>query len=169
MKRISILAWFMALSICMNAQSITDTDLFDFWVGKWDATWSEGEDKIGKGTNEITKTLDGKVLQENFRITEGQNVGFKGTSISVYNPRKKEWKQAWADNNGGYFDFTGDLDGDKRIFKTATKEGSDGSKIIQRMIFYDITDKSMTWDWESTKDGGENWNLLWRINYTKSN
>jgi hypothetical protein len=35
------------------------------------------------------------------------------------------------------------------------------------MVFYDIKKDSFTWDWEGTQDGGETWNLLWRINYTR--
>ncbi|MCG8320884.1 MAG: hypothetical protein MI921_15385 [Cytophagales bacterium] len=28
------------------------------------------------------------------------------------------WHQAWADNPGGYFDFTGEINGDKKSLKS---------------------------------------------------
>ena len=140
--------------------------LFDFWVGKWELTWDEGNGKMGKGTNEIEKILDGKVIQENFQVIEGNNKGFKGISISVYQPRLDRWKQAWCDNQGGYFDFIGEFDDDNRIFKTQIIERG-GKKIISRMVFKDIKKDSFIWDWESSYDRGVTWKLNWRINYKR--
>lgn len=149
-----------------NLMELEHEEYFDFWVGKWEVSWEEG-DGMGRGTNHVEKTLDGKVIQENFRILEGANKGFKGTSISVYRPRFEQWKQAWADNNGGYFDFTGKIDGENRIFQTEIFDREDGSEFTQRMVFYDITENSMIWDWESSTDGGETWTLNWRIFYER--
>lgn len=157
------------VTFCLINGYAQDNDLsssYDFWVGNWNLTWEEANGKIGKGTNHIVKILDGKVIQENFEALEGQSKGFKGTSVSVFNPKRKTWHQAWADNQGGYFDFIGQTDGEKKIFKTKMVE-KDDQKIIQRMVFYNITATTLTWDWESTKDGGENWTLQWRINYEK--
>jgi flagellar hook assembly protein FlgD len=39
----------------------------------------------------------------------GKLIGCKGTSLSVYNQQTKTWKQALVDNQGGYFDFTGEI------------------------------------------------------------
>ncbi|MEX0662259.1 MAG: hypothetical protein WEA58_03260 [Balneolaceae bacterium] len=150
-----------------NINELEPKQYFDFWVGEWEVSWDEGEGKTGKGTNIVEKTLDGTVIQENFRILEGGNKGFKGTSISVYQPRLERWKQAWADNTGGYFDFTGEIEGEKRIFQTAVSEMEDGRQFTQRMVFYDISEKSMTWDWESSDDSGTTWTLNWRINYER--
>lgn len=147
-------------------RNLTEAELFDFWVGKWDATWDEGNGIIGKGTNEITKKLDDKVIHENFQILEGQSKGFKGTSISVFQPKFKRWKQAWADNQGGYYDFTGEFDQNTRIFKTQNTNKS-GNKIVARMVFKEIKENSFLWDWESSEDGGKTWKLLWRINYQR--
>ena len=67
MKRISIFISLMAISVCINAQSITDTDLFDFWVGKWDATWDEGDGKTGKGSIEVMYHMLNGQPQTTFR------------------------------------------------------------------------------------------------------
>ena len=102
----------------MNAQSIDTLNYFDFWVGHWDLTWDEGDGNKGKGVNYVEATLGGKVIQENFEATKGQSIGFLGTSLSVFNPQKKQWKQTWVDNQGGYLLFYGIIDGDKRIFQS---------------------------------------------------
>lgn len=158
---------FSVQSIAQNSvDDLEPSEYFDFWVGKWEVSWAEG-DNMGRGTNYVEKILDGTVIQENFRITEGANAGFQGTSLSVYQPGLERWKQAWADNNGGYFDFTGKIDGESRIFQTDFNEGEDGSRSLQRMVFYDIKEDSMTWDWESSNDGGKTWTLNWRIFYER--
>ena len=170
MKAKCILLILLVPVIVMAQANITSPkpeEYFDFWIGEWEVTWKEGNGSTGRGINSITKTLDGKVIQENFSITEGQQKGFKGTSISVYQPRFERWKQAWADNNGGYYDFEGKVDGNKRIFQTAVFELDDGRKLTQRMVFYNITEDSLTWDWETSYDGGETWTLSWRIFYER--
>lgn len=150
-----------------SGDSLAPDEYFDFWIGEWDVSWDEGEGNIGRGINVVQKILGGTVIQENFRITEGGQSGFKGTSISVYQQRFERWKQAWADNNGGYFDFTGEADADKRIFRTDVQELADGRMLVQRMVFYDITNDSLMWDWEASYDGGETWELNWRIRYLR--
>jgi hypothetical protein len=140
---------------------------FDFWIGEWDVTWTEADGKTGKGTNSILKTLDNTVIQENFRIDEGASKGYLGTSLSVYNARKKTWHQGYADNQGAWFNFKGERQGEKRIFKTDPLMNGD-KQTIQRMVFYDINANSLTWDWESSEDGGKTWKLNWRINYKRT-
>ena len=92
-----------ASSQSFKLSELDSADFFNFWEGKWNATWQEG-DKMGKGTNELTWIMGGKVLQEDFNILEGQSKGFIGGSLSVFQPRTNTWRQAWADNQGGYFE-----------------------------------------------------------------
>ncbi|HMV09444.1 MAG TPA: hypothetical protein PK325_06960 [Cyclobacteriaceae bacterium] len=153
---------FLSDNLLAQQTIAKDSALFDFWVGEWDASWTNEDGTRGTAHNSIKKILDGKVIQESFVDPQG----FKGTSISVYNPQRKTWHQAWADNQGGYFNFLGEVDGNKRIFRTPTREVG-GKAVTQRMIFYDITGSSMTWDWELSNDGGKTWKLQWRINYTR--
>ncbi len=141
--------------------------LFDFWVGEWDLTWETAEGDQGKGVNQIVKILDGKVIQENFEsLSPKGQPALKGMSLSVYHPQTKTWRQAWADNQGGYYDFTGQTEGDKRIFVTQTKTTS-GNTVHLRMIFKDIEEEAFTWDWESSEDEGKTWQRRWRIFYQR--
>ena len=165
MKNLAIITLFLFSTTLFSQNVENQAKAFDFWVGNWDLEWNGKDNQIMKGTNSIVKILDGTVLQENFKDPVS---GFKGTSISVYNKKKNEWHQAWADNQGGYYDFIGEIDENKRIFKTIPKE-INGKIIIQRMVFYNITPTSITWDWESSSDNGENWKLLWKIKYKRAN
>jgi len=141
-------------------------DLFDFWVGEWALSWRNADGTPGTGRNRITKILDGTVIQEEFETLSGEAPPMlKGRSLSVLS--QGVWRQAWADNQGGFFAFTGQVDGDKRIFITAPRASKDGKTVLQRMVFHAITPKSLTWDWESSDDGGQRWTLQWRALYSR--
>ncbi len=167
MQKLSSKILFYCILISSNALSqnstftAKDSTLFDFWVGKWDLTWKNADGTIGKGENIIEKTLDNKVIQENFRDLIK---GFKGTSLTVFNTQRQTWHQAWADNGGGFINLLGETDGEKRIFKTLPRIVN-GTTVIARMVFYDIKSDRFIWDWEQSNDGGQTWSLSWRINY----
>jgi hypothetical protein len=170
MKRLKTTTTLILLfTLTLNAQS-QDSDTtawYDFWVGDWNLTWDDGQGNSGKGTNHVVKILDSNVIQENFEGIDGLYKGTKGMSLSVYSPATKTWHQAWADNQGGYFDLTGEVDAKRKIFKTKMTERN-GKKIQARMVFHQFRDDGFTWDWESTQDGGETWTNNWQIIYTKS-
>lgn len=133
---------------------------FDFWIGEWDLTWSD----TVKGTNIITSELGNCVIEENF--TSHENKPFIGHSLSVYNARLGKWQQTWVDNNGSYLEFLGDwFDGKMTLSRETVSK--DGKLIQQRMIFHDITRKSLIWDWQSSDDNGHTWKTLWTINYKR--
>lgn len=137
---------------------------FDFWVGEWDATWTDANGNKVVGHNSITKELDNSVIREMF---SDPSSGFLGTSISVFSTADSLWHQAWADNSGGYIDLLGVISDNQRVFQT--KPVQSGEKIIiRRMVFYEIRDDSFTWDWEISEDEGKTWKLSWRIKYSRS-
>lgn len=148
----------------LSAQTVllTDSTLFDFWVGDWRLEWKNRDGSISKGKNSITRILDGKVIKEEFT----SEIGFNGISHSVFNTTTRTWQQTWVDNQGGYYNFDSDLSGQNRIFKT--KPGTEGNKqIISRMVFKDISKNSFTWDWVQSEDNGKTWTLQWQIFYHK--
>ena len=163
MKKLLLIISLLVSTFIFSQETSSQENAFDFWVGKWEAQWVGKDGSIIKGSNIITKTLDAKVIREDF---EDPSRDFKGTSISVYKTKTKTWHQAWADNQGGYYNFIGEIDGDKRIFKTLPKKVN-SNVVIQRMVFYNIESDKFTWDWESSKDNGKTWKLNWQINYTK--
>jgi hypothetical protein len=133
---------------------------FDFWVGEWNLTW--GEDQ--HGTNTVTKILGGCVIQEQFNGNPASP--FIGMSVSSYNHQLEKWQQTWVDNSGGYLDFTGELrDGKMILSRQAEREGN---VILQRMVFYNIQENSLDWNWERSADDGETWEVLWHISYQRA-
>lgn len=159
----------LALTVQARTQeNISDGDStsFDFWLGTWSLSWKDNDSIPAHGENTITKTLDGKVIQEQFRGLTGINAGFKGMSVSVFTALDEKWHQTWVDNQQGYLDFVGGTIGKKRFFSRQFI-GSKGEIVHQRMVFYNIEYNTFDWDWENSTDGGTTWNLLWRIHYQR--
>lgn len=149
-----------------DLKELSASEYFDFWIGEWDLSWKSSDGTLGRGKNTIERILEGKVIKENFEATSGALEGFVGKSYSVYNPKTETWHQTWVDSQGAYLDFVGKFKGDKRMFVRQTTDSS-GSTVIQRMVFYNITPNSFTWDWEQSRDNGETWQLLWKIAYRR--
>lgn len=130
---------------------------FDFWLGEWNVTW--GED--GKGINRIERILGGKIIQENFSAPE-----FQGVSVSAYDLERNLWCQTWVDSNGAYLDFTGKFaDGKMILARDAIVRGE---TCKQRMVWYNIQDNTLEWNWERSDDGGKIWRVLWQIKYMRA-
>ncbi len=146
-----------------NAQP---ANLFDFWVGDWDLSWTDAKGVPQKGRNRITRILDGAVIEENFEGLSGPTPRLKGRSVSVLHTGSKVWKQTWVDSQGSYISLTAQTDGEKRIFQTDTIKRN-GKEIIARMVFHTIQRNSFIWDWESTADGGKTWQNIWHIEYKR--
>ena len=142
-------------------------DLFDFWVGDWDLSWSNADGSTGRGRNRIGKILDGAVIEENFEelVAAGESA-LKGRSLTVRDKKTGIWRQSWADHQGGYFTLAAQVDGDRRILTTeVTKTGDKAS--VQRMVFHSVSADALTWDREGSADGGATWKRLWRIEYRR--
>ena len=143
----------------MSTNEASELRQFDFWLGEWDLTW--GED--GRGTNVITAVLDKRVIQEQFDGTPATPL--QGLSVSTYNTQLGKWQQTWVDNQGSYLDFVGEFAAGKMILsREATLAGQ---PILQRMVWYNIAEQSLDWNWERSTDGGETWQIMWHIHYQR--
>ena len=76
------------------------------------------------------------------------------------------WRQTWVDNTGGYLLFSGDFDGENMELRTSEVERGDET-IVNRMVFHNIGEMSLQWDWQGSRNGGETWTDLWTIAYTR--
>lgn len=141
---------------------------FDFWLGEWELTWPAEQSggavgQTAKGTNRIEKILNGCVVQENFAFANG---GYRGQSVSVYNPQLGEWRQTWVDTGGGYLLFTGGFEEGRMELRTEARE-REGKTLLNRMVFRDISEEALNWDWQRSEDGGETWIDVWNIAYQR--
>ena len=145
--------------------SASEQKQLDFWVGEWDLTWPGAKPgEIDHGTNSIKRVLDGCVVEENF--SAGKSGHLRGTSVSMFDGASGKWKQTWVDNEGGYLDFVGGFtDGHMFFQRDAVKQ--DGSKVLQRMIWKNVTANEFDWSWESSSDGGKTWQVQWPIHYKR--
>ena len=137
----------------------------EFWVGQWDLTWPGAKPgELDHGTNSIHRLLENCVVQENF--SGGQAMHLRGMSVSIFDTRAGRWKQTWVDNEGGYLDFVGEFkDGQLILGREAVRP--DGTRVIQRMVFKNITAKEFDWNWEESTDAGKSWQLRWPIHYRR--
>ena len=148
------------------ASKLGGPDAMDFWVGKWKLTWKDKDGSTATGKNKINKILKDKVVKEEFKALTGSMEGFKGRSLSVYNPRTGIWNQTWVDSQSAYMTFVGEFVGEKRIFKREFTS-ADGKKIMQRMVFYNIKTTEFDWDWQMSTDNGKTWKTQWSIHYIR--
>jgi hypothetical protein len=148
-----------------NPCTVPQQRQLDFWVGEWDLTWpGQNAGETAHGTNSIKRILDGCVVQENF--SGGESGALRGTSVSIFDAKSGHWKQTWVDNQGGYLDFVGDYkDGQMILQRNAVRP--DGTPVIQRMIWKNITTNELDWSWESSADGGKTWQVNWPIHYKR--
>lgn len=148
-----------------NSCTLPQQKQFEFWLGEWDLTWpGEKAGEIAHGTNSIKRIMDGCVVQENF--SGADSMPLRGTSVSVFDARAGKWKQTWVDNQGGYLDFDGEFKDGQMILQ---REGvrPDGTKVLQRMVWKNISAAEFDWSWEASRDGGKTWQVNWPIHYKR--
>jgi hypothetical protein len=140
---------------------------FDFWIGTWNVRWTNADKTSGQGSNRVRKTHDGCVVLEEFDGSPGSPL--KGTSMSVFDRQTKLWRQTWVDNTGAYLAFEGGTSGEGADRRMAlTRRATVGGKpMLQRMVFRDITQDALTWDWQRSDDEGKTWATTWQIRYER--
>ena len=147
--------------------AVAEQKQLEFWVGEWDLTWpGQASGEVGHGTNSIKRILDGCAVQETF--SGGDAMHLRGTSVSIFDGRAGKWKQTWVDNEGGYLDFSGEFKEGRMILQRESI-GAAGAKILQRMVWKNITLRELDWSWEYSSDGGKTWQVQWPIHYKRKN
>ncbi|NNE58822.1 MAG: hypothetical protein HKN36_12010 [Hellea sp.] len=136
----------------------------DFWVGEWDLTWDQRDGNIGQGTNIIVKNEFGDcVITENFDGAPSQH--FKGMSVSTYSKPAKMWRQAWVDDQGGFYSLYGGPQ-ENGTFKL-DMERINNQGPFRRMIWKNISEDSLDWHWQGKADEGAEWTDAWVIHYKR--
>jgi hypothetical protein len=135
---------------------------FDFWLGSWQVTdASDGS----TGRNTIRRILAGKVLEERFAFPGPDGKTYRGRSHTVH-AEGRGWCQTWVDTTGLYLDFVGDVKGD--VMTLERRAHVDGTAVVQRMQWMDITSESLVWQWMRAPEGSDDWQLLWRLDYVRT-
>ena len=114
------------------------------------------------GTNRITRSYDGCVIQEHFDGAPSMHL--KGHSISIWFAPTRDWRQTWVDNEGEYFNLRGGPNGKGDFVLTNVRLSEKAPHL--RMVFTDIKPDSLTWRWQASKDG-KAWADRWVIFYAR--
>jgi hypothetical protein len=77
----------------------------------------------------------------------------------------RPWRQTWVDSSGSYLDLVG-VPVDGRISFERTAEMS-GSPVIQRMVWLNVEQDGLRWEWQRSADGRQTWETVWAIEYRR--
>ena len=132
---------------------------FDFLLGEWDCSWEGGQ----TGTDTVYLDLDDKVVVQSFDARP--SLDYQGVSHSVYDRAAGRWKQTWVDTDGNYLDFVGGFE--HGIMELRREAPFDGGTATFRLRFSDIERDALRRDYERSDDGGETWETLWSIAYSR--
>lgn len=124
---------------------------FDFWAGEWDVT--SAADGSAAGTNSVTRTLDGCVLQEHWRGAGGS----EGTSFNIWDRADGRWHQIWVDNQGTRLDIAGGMRDGAMVLEGADRKGPRGGTVRDRITWTPMPDGRVRQHWEQTRDAGATW------------
>ncbi len=142
----------------------------DFWVGEWDAEYTNPDGSTGRGQNRITRNEYGDcVIAEYFRQPGGGTGGgdFLGTSYSIYDQVTRSWRQMWVDNQGSMFDLRGGpVSGQRHSFELVNVEPRGNPPRSLRMTWEDVTADAFVWRWQAQQPDGS-WRDLWVVRYRR--
>ncbi|HEX2593214.1 MAG TPA: hypothetical protein VHL34_17060 [Rhizomicrobium sp.] len=134
----------------------------DFWVGKWDVYAKAAPDKL-VAHSLIESKWDGCAVRENWMPLT--NAG--GGSISSYDPITKNWRQFWADAQGGSALFNGGFDG-KSMVLTGVWPQPGHPKQMTRMSYTRLADGSVEQLGVTSDDNGKTWQPSFDFIYRKA-
>ena len=135
---------------------------FDFWVGEWSVTTTQGG--VPAGDSKIELILEDCVVQENWK---SQNSPYSGKSYNMYNQALKRWEQYWVDNVGGNIFFYGGLKDGVMDYFTDDIPQAGGPALKRHLQFIPMgADKVRQFSRGST-DGGKTWNVEYDFTYSR--
>ena len=133
---------------------------FDLWLGRWEVRTPGG---THAGTNDVTRILGGCVLQEHWSGAKGMH----GTSFNIYDAATGRWHQTWVDDHGTLLTLDGRLENGAMVLRGETK-GQDGATVTQRITWSKLANGRVRQLWETSRDGGANWQVAFDGTYMKA-
>ena len=128
---------------------------WDFWVGKWEVH-PNGTDTI-IAHSLIEKKYSGCAIRENW-MPVGHEISGGGGSLSIYDPRLKQWRQTWVDSSGSRVQLDGGYkDGVMTITGTWPNFAGPGKDALVRMRYHEEPDGQVRQWADSSVDGGKSW------------
>jgi len=133
---------------------------FDFWIGTWTVTTSDGNIA---GENRIERILGDCVIYESW---DGAG-GTRGHSFNVFDASTGKWHQTWVDTGGTLLLLDGGIV-DGAMVLEGTRPGADGRSIRHRISWTPLDDGDVRQHWEYSRDAGATWETLFDGRYHKA-
>jgi len=137
---------------------------FDFWLGEWEVFG-----KAGKlvGRSRIEAILHGCVIAEHW--SSGSGGSNDGKSFNLYNGQTGRWEQFWVDAQGNRLLLSGGLVGGRMVLagEQAKPDAETGLVQHERISWTPNADGSVRQLWESSKDAGKTWTIVFDGSYRR--
>ena len=143
---------------------------FDFWVGEWDVNLRVRQEDgswpdRGKARAKVFPVLEGKGVLE---LWDSEPI--KGFSLRYFDPVVGKWVLwlAWpGQDRAGSSGLTGSFrHGRGEFFSTTPRP--DGSEVLSRFTFSDISADRLRWDDAFSDDGGKTWKHGWIMEFSRT-
>ena len=140
----------------------TENRQFDFWVGEWEVSTTQGA--IPAGNSKIELILGDCVVLENWKSL---NSPYSGKSYNIYNGALKRWEQYWVDNVGGNIFFHGELKDGMMEYWTDDIPQSSGPALRRHLQFSKLGPDKVRQFSQGSTDGGKTWNVEYDFTYVR--
>jgi hypothetical protein len=139
---------------------------WDFWVGSWEVR-PNGADKV-IAHSLVEKRYSGCAIRENW-MPLGKEVAGGGGSLSLYDPKRMQWRQVWLDSSGTRVDLDGGFkDGVMTITGDWANYAGPGKDALVAMR-YQLLPSGEVRQWaEQSTDGGKSWQPGFDFLYRKA-
>jgi tetratricopeptide (TPR) repeat protein len=135
---------------------------FDFWLGEWDVSTTQGS--IPAGTSKIELILEDCVVQENWKSL---NLPYSGKSYNIYDAALKRWEQYWVDNTGGNIFFHGELKDGVMDYYTDDLPQPTGPALRRHLQFFKLSEDKVRQFSQGSTDGGKTWSVEYDFTYVR--
>ena len=124
---------------------------FDFWLGEWEVDGGlDGKTPVGKST--ITRIANGCALHENWRSLQGGD----GQSLNVFEQSTGRWTQFWIGADGVVLRLTGGFENGAMVL-SGDLPMPENKVQLQRITWTPLPDGRVSQRWQTSNDGGANW------------
>ncbi len=132
---------------------------FDFWIGEWEVTTPDGSPA---GRNRIESILGGCALRESWSGAKGGS----GNSYNAYDRATGRWHQTWVDNSGLVLRLDGAFAGGRMVLSGESRDTS-GARVLNRITWQETAPGAVRQLWETSRDGGGTWSVVFDGRYRK--
>jgi hypothetical protein len=95
------------------------------------------------------------------KVTDGDEIPGYGTHLRVYEPLSKTWQSVWLSSRTRNMEF---YSGEEKSGEVIFVSQGDGNGRLTRTVFNNISPDFFNWRVEWSKDAGESWLVVYKVN-----